>query len=203
MPALATISPPSSWMRTSQGSSVLSRWLIRMVVRSRMSRSSASMIMASVLGSTELVGSSRMRMGASFRKARARARRWRSPPDRRMPRSPTWVSKPSGRRVTNSRALAGVRVVEPQQQAHQCGLARPGQARDAEACVRLDLEREVAEDRETVQIRKRDLAKGEGGGGAMRDRPRTWPLGDVLPLVEQREGPLGACQPGLYIGHPL
>ena len=62
------------------------------VVRPCISRSIASMIAASVVISTELVGSSRMRMGASFRKARASEMRWRSPPERRMPRSPTGVS---------------------------------------------------------------------------------------------------------------
>ena len=38
------------------------------------------------------VASSRIRMGASARKARAIATRWRSPPDSFTPRSPTIVS---------------------------------------------------------------------------------------------------------------
>ena len=40
------------------------------------------------------VASSRIRIGASLRIARAIAMRWRWPPDSRMPRSPTTVSKP-------------------------------------------------------------------------------------------------------------
>ena len=42
--------------------------------------------------STELVGSSSIRMGESLRKARAIEMRCLSPPERRIPRSPTWVS---------------------------------------------------------------------------------------------------------------
>ncbi len=38
------------------------------------------------------VGSSITSTGASFKKARAIASRWASPPLRRAPRSPTWVS---------------------------------------------------------------------------------------------------------------
>src|SRR5206468_12810105 len=49
---------------TSHVVSVLGRWAIMKVVRPCMRRSIASMIAASVLISTELVGSSRMRMGA-------------------------------------------------------------------------------------------------------------------------------------------
>src|SRR5260370_1454538 len=51
------------------------------------------MIAASVSRSTELVGSSRIKTGASFKKARARAIRWRSPPDRLMPRSRSDVER--------------------------------------------------------------------------------------------------------------
>ena len=40
------------------------------------------------------VASSSTRIGASFKMARARAMRWRWPPDRRMPRSPTMASYP-------------------------------------------------------------------------------------------------------------
>ena len=61
------------------------------VVRPCISRFMASMIIASVFVSTALVGSSRMRMGASLRKARASEMRWRSPPDSCTPRSPTSV----------------------------------------------------------------------------------------------------------------
>ena len=37
-----------------------------------------------------------------LRKARAMATRWRWPPESRIPRSPTFVSRPSGRPATNS-----------------------------------------------------------------------------------------------------
>jgi hypothetical protein len=59
------------------------QWAIMKVVRSCISRVIASMITASVLVSTELVGSSRMRIGASLRNARASDMRWRSPPSPR------------------------------------------------------------------------------------------------------------------------
>ena len=67
------------------------------VVRPTMSRSSASRITASVRESIDAVGSSRIRMPAFFRNARAMQSRWRSPPDRRTPRSPICVSYPSGK----------------------------------------------------------------------------------------------------------
>ena len=76
------------------------------LVRPDISRSMASMITASVLTSTELVGSSRIRIGASFRNARASEIRWRSPPDSRMPRSPTCVAYPSGSATMKSWMLA-------------------------------------------------------------------------------------------------
>ena len=44
--------------------------------------------LASVSTSSALVASSRIRIGASLRMARAMARRWRSPPDSEAPRSP-------------------------------------------------------------------------------------------------------------------
>ena len=62
------------------------------VVRPSISRSSASRITDSVFESIEEVGSSRIRIGASLRNARAIEIRCRSPPDRRAPRSPISVS---------------------------------------------------------------------------------------------------------------
>ena len=56
----------------------------------------------SVAGSSWEVGSSMIRIGASFKKARARARRCACPPDRRAPPSPIKVSYPSGRESMNS-----------------------------------------------------------------------------------------------------
>ena len=71
---------------------VLKRWAIMNVVRPDRRRSVASIIAASVWISTELVGSSRINMGLFRRNARANEILWRSPPESRDPRSPTWVS---------------------------------------------------------------------------------------------------------------
>ena len=68
------------------------RWATTIVVRPTMSRPSASWTSRSDSLSSELVASSRMRMGASLRMARAMATRCRWPPERRMPRSPRSVS---------------------------------------------------------------------------------------------------------------
>ena len=54
---------------------------------------------ASVAASRLAVGSSRMRIGASLRIARAIANRWRLPPESVVPRSPITVSYPCGRRA--------------------------------------------------------------------------------------------------------
>src|SRR5437667_98918 len=90
--------PPGSRTRIElHARSVLGRWAIISVVRPFISRWSAAKIVASVWTSSELVGSSRMRTGASFRNARASEMRCRSPPDSFMPRSPTWVLYPLGR----------------------------------------------------------------------------------------------------------
>src|SRR5680860_193430 len=98
--------PFSISSRTSQAARVPRRWAIMKVVRPDISRSIASMMAASVRTSTELVGSSSTRIGAFLRKARASEMRWRSPPDRVIPRSPTIESYPSGSFVMNSCALA-------------------------------------------------------------------------------------------------
>ena len=73
------------------------RCAITSTVRPRMSRSTASSTNPSLSRSRCDVGSSRMRNGASLRKARASARRWRSPPLSRAPPSPICVAYPSGR----------------------------------------------------------------------------------------------------------
>ena len=51
------------------------------------------------------MGSSRTSTGASARSARASTRRWRCPPESRVPSSPTSVSSPSGSDSTQSREL--------------------------------------------------------------------------------------------------
>ena len=77
---------------------VESRWATMIVVRPTLSRSSASWTSRSDSLSSELVASSSSRIGGSLRIARAIATRWRWPPERRIPRSPTMVSYPSEQR---------------------------------------------------------------------------------------------------------
>ena len=62
------------------------------VVRPRITSRSASLILASVVASTDAVASSRMRIRGSISSARAIAIRWRWPPESVRPRSPTRVS---------------------------------------------------------------------------------------------------------------
>jgi hypothetical protein len=57
-----------------------------------MTSRSASLIACSVVASTDEVASSRIRMRGSASSARAIASRWRWPPERVRPRSPTRVS---------------------------------------------------------------------------------------------------------------
>ena len=52
----------------------------------------AMLLPKSCEASTDAVASSRIRIGASLRSARAMANRWRSPPDNFCPRSPISVS---------------------------------------------------------------------------------------------------------------
>ncbi len=133
---------------------VLSRCATTSAVRPSMSRHRASWTRISLSESSALVASSSSRIGASRRIARASATRWRWPPDSLTPRSPTSVSKPSGRASANSVTCAasrgaadlgvggagpGERDVVPQRpvehgrvlrhvgdQAAQVGLAQPG-----------------------------------------------------------------------------
>ena len=62
------------------------------VVRPFITSRSASLILASVVASTEAVASSRIRMRGFMSSARAMAIRCRWPPERVRPRSPTRVS---------------------------------------------------------------------------------------------------------------
>src|ERR1041384_1162242 len=104
--ARSTRRPCASCSRTSQPVSALGRWVIRNAVRPLISRSIASRISASVATSTALVGSSRINIGASLRNARAKAMRWRSPPESWRPRSPTVEAYPWGKRTMKSWAPA-------------------------------------------------------------------------------------------------
>ncbi|MGJ3559715.1 hypothetical protein ACR6C2_17350 [Streptomyces sp. INA 01156] len=68
------------------------RWAISRVVRPRMTSASASWISCSTRASTAEVASSRTSRRGSVRIARASATRWRWPPERVRPCSPTVVS---------------------------------------------------------------------------------------------------------------
>ena len=83
-----------------------SRWAITKVVRSFINSSSAACTFISVVASSALVASSRIRIGGFFTNARAIERRWRSPPESIRPRSPTLASKPSGLASMKSSACA-------------------------------------------------------------------------------------------------
>ena len=90
----------------SQCSIVESRCAMTMVVRPRIRLASAVWIARSDSVSSAEVASSRIRIGASLRIARAIAMRCRWPPDSRTPRSPTCVSKPAGIASMKSSAFA-------------------------------------------------------------------------------------------------
>mmetsp|Transcript_28803 Transcript_28803/g.59043 ORF Transcript_28803/g.59043 Transcript_28803/m.59043 type:complete len:96 (-) Transcript_28803:1440-1727(-) len=77
-----------------------------MVVSPLRSFPNASINFPSVWTSSADVASSHTSIGASLRRARARATRWRWPPDKRRPRSPTLVWKPSSISATNSSSCA-------------------------------------------------------------------------------------------------
>ena len=83
-----------------------SRCAMTTTVRPALSSSMARVTAASFTPSSALVASSSSSTGASLRKARAMATRWRSPPDRAEPPSPTRVSQPRGRRSTTSASPA-------------------------------------------------------------------------------------------------
>ena len=68
------------------------RWAIAITVLPSITAWRVSWIAASTSESRAEVASSRIRIGASLRMARASAMRWRWPPDNLMPRSPTWAS---------------------------------------------------------------------------------------------------------------
>ncbi len=82
------------------------RWAITNVVRPRMSQARPSWMRASDSESRLEVASSRIRIRGSARIARAIATRWRWPPERRTPRSPTTVSYPSAKALGELRRRA-------------------------------------------------------------------------------------------------
>src|SRR5437762_13576674 len=62
------------------------------------------------------------------------------------------------------------RVVEPGQQADQRALACAGRARDSQARARLDVERDVVQDRTILAVGEGDVAKRDSAAG-----PAEWP----------------------------
>ena len=88
----STMRPRSKIDQSSIRRTVESRWAMTIAVRFASSDQSACWISASLSESSALVASSRIRIGASFRIARAMASRWRWPPESLTPRSPTSVS---------------------------------------------------------------------------------------------------------------
>ena len=106
--------PRSSTTRRSIRRTVESRCAMTIAVRLAISVHRASWISVSLSESSELVASSRMRIGASLRMARAIAMRWRCPPDSFTPRSPTSVSVSPGKRLDEFRLRAqGARLGAP------------------------------------------------------------------------------------------
>src|SRR5260221_5720913 len=99
---MATTRPCSNTMICSAKTIVFSRWATTNSVRSRASAPIACRISASLSGSREDVGSSRISSGASLRNALAIAKRWACPALRPVPRSPSRVSSPSGSAATTS-----------------------------------------------------------------------------------------------------
>ena len=85
---------------------VNSRWVIISIVMLPWSSSIAPWMRLSFSESRLLVASSRINKDGLRSKARARAKRCLSPPDRRTPRSPRTVSMPSGSLETKSSAAA-------------------------------------------------------------------------------------------------
>ena len=79
---------------------------MRRIERSSASARTSSISVSAVSGSSCDVGSSRTRMGAFARSALATAIRWRCPPDRLVPSSPTSVSAPFSRDETHSQIRA-------------------------------------------------------------------------------------------------
>ena len=95
---------------TSASRTVVRRWAITSMVTSPWRSSIARWMRCSFSESRALVASSRINNDGRRNRALARARRCRSPPDNRTPRSPRTVSSPSGSLRTNSSAAASSRA---------------------------------------------------------------------------------------------
>ena len=108
VPCSATRPASSTTMRSTR-SMVDRRCAMTIVVRPRISASIAACTWRSDSESSADVASSRIRIGAFLRIARAMARRWRCPPDSRTPFSPTSVSNPCGSGADEVQRVRGVR----------------------------------------------------------------------------------------------
>ena len=86
------ITPLSRTTISSVSRMVDDRWAMRRTARSSISAPSATCTSCACSSSSADVASSRTSTGASLRKARAIAMRWRCPPDNRVPRSPHTVA---------------------------------------------------------------------------------------------------------------
>ena len=100
------IRPASSTQMRWAWRTVESRWATTSAVHCAVARRSDFWMAASVSLSTALVASSRTSTAGSRSSARARASRWRWPPERVTPRSPTHASSPSGSSSMKSMAAA-------------------------------------------------------------------------------------------------
>src|SRR6266540_1835074 len=87
--------------------------------------------------------------------------------------------------------LAGCRVVETGQQAHERRLARAGCAGDAHPGPGRDREGDIVQNRMALLVGEGDVAEGHSTRGA-RERPGPRPFDNVRRLVEKRKGALGA-----------
>lgn len=119
----STMRPPSRTTIRSALRTVAGRWAITRVVRVVESAASARDSSASPRWSRWAVVSSRTSTRGPLSSPRARATRARWPPDRVAPRSPTAVSRPSGR-ASAMGAMPQIRVTSPSSSAVASGAPR-------------------------------------------------------------------------------
>ena len=110
------VGSPSSTMFPSSRTTILSalamvlrRCAMTITVLPAQRAPTALWMSVSFSGSSEAVASSRRTTGASFKRARAMERRWRSPPDRAAPFSPSIVSNPWGKPLDEFHAVRRLR----------------------------------------------------------------------------------------------
>ena len=201
LPRAAT-RPSSSTTISSASAIVDSRCAITNVVRPSITSARADLMRLSVVASTLEVASSRIRMRGSASSARAIATRWRWPPLRVRPRSPTSVSRPSGR-SSSELAQAGAlrrgqrpRRRRPRDARRRCCRAawrrtgtrrrRPAPSRAAARRGRrahVDAVHQHAAARDVVEARDQHHERGLAGAGGAHQRHRA-----------RRPRPSGRCR---------